>query len=108
VPLPMGALETGLIESFSFGSLVFHTPFLSHPLHTSRTIYDPCVPPAKNLLSKEQYTTTRGPTINHFYDKLLLIKDLMKTTAGRRYAEERHKFMETFLDRFYQEWNGAA
>lgn len=49
-----------------------------------------------------------SPSVNHFYEKLLRLKGMLKTAAGRRVAEERHGFMEAFLDRFYLEWEGKA
>jgi uncharacterized protein len=57
-------------------------------------------------MTKETYKKTTAPTINHFYEKLLLLKDKMNTPTGRQMAEERHAFMETFLAQFYQEWEG--
>lgn len=56
----------------------------------------------------EKYKNGTGPVINHFYEKLLLLKDLMNTTTAKRMAEGRHRFMEQFLERFYKEWNGEA
>lgn len=71
----------------------------------NRVLYDPEIAP--NLqMSKEQYKTNTSPTINHFYEKLLLLKDQMNTETGKRIAEERHLFMENFLGQFYAEWNG--
>jgi len=57
-------------------------------------------------MSKEKYTTSNAPTINHFYEKLLLLKNKMNTTAGKQMAEQRHAFMQIFLHQFYQEWEG--
>lgn len=54
----------------------------------------------------EGYKTNTSPTINHFYEKLLLLKDLMQTSAGRKIAEHRHAYMEDFLREFYDEWDG--
>ncbi len=68
-------------------------------------LYDPGIPP-NQVLTKEEYKKSISPTINHFYEKLLLLKDLMNTTAGKRIAEERHRFMEIYLDQFYNEWEG--
>lgn len=68
-------------------------------------IYDPSVNPT-DFQSEEEYRTKRTHTINHFYEKLLLLKDLMNTEAGKRLAEERHNYMLKFLDQFYGEWEG--
>ncbi len=65
-------------------------------------IYNPNVPPNLNM-TKEEYKKGGQPSINHFYEKLLLLKDLMNTGAGRELAEERHRFMELYLTQFYSE-----
>ena len=70
-----------------------------------RTIYDPEIAPNLNM-TKEEYKTSTAPTINHFYEKLLLLKDKMNTKTGRKIAAQRHEFMEQFLAQFYAEWNG--
>jgi uncharacterized protein len=57
-------------------------------------------------MSKEEYKTSTAPTINHFYEKLLLLKDKMNTKTGIRIAEGRHQFMLSYLEQFYNEWNG--
>jgi uncharacterized protein len=57
-------------------------------------------------MSKEEYKASTAPTINHFYEKLLLLKDKMNTKTGLRIAEERHQFMLSYLEQFYNEWNG--
>ena len=54
----------------------------------------------------ESYRTSASPTINHFYEKLFLLKDRMHTAAGREIAEGRHKYMVDFVERFYMEWDG--
>ena len=71
----------------------------------NRAIYDPDIKPELNM-SKEEYKKSMAPTINHFYEKLLLLKDRMNTKTGRRIAIERHNYMEQFLNQFYAEWNG--
>lgn len=72
-----------------------------------RTLYDPEIEPKLNM-TKEEYKTSNAPTINHFYEKLLLLKDRMNTKTGRRIAEDRHAFMIDYLNQFYAEWNGEA
>ncbi len=59
-------------------------------------------------MSKEEYKNSTAPTINHFYEKLLLLKDKMNTETGKKIAQQRHDFMETFLAQFYNEWNGIV
>lgn len=71
-------------------------------------MYDPKIMPLRNMTEK-QYKNFRRSTytqINHFYEKLLLQKDLINTKTAKKLAEERHKYMEEFLDRFYKEWEG--
>lgn len=82
----------GIARTFNYGGF------------KNNKIYDPEVPPQLNM-TKEEYKKGGAPTINHFYEKLLLLKDLMNTDAGRLKAQERHDFMLQFLDQFYKEWN---
>ncbi|XP_004231496.2 uncharacterized protein [Solanum lycopersicum] len=73
-----------------------------------RVLHDPKIEPRSDL-SKENYMNKEEQTtVNHFHEKLLKLKDLMKTKAGKRRAEKRHKFMEDFLKEFYEEWDGRA
>lgn len=70
-----------------------------------RSMYDPAQG-AREQMSVEEYRSQPAPTINHFYEKLLLLKDRMNTSYARAMAEERHQFMLAFLDQFYAEWDG--
>ena len=70
-----------------------------------RALYNPEISP--NLkMSKEEYKNSNAPTINHFYEKLLLLKDKMNTLTGKKIALSRHDFMVEYLNQFYSEWNG--
>ncbi|WP_298287808.1 HD domain-containing protein [uncultured Lutibacter sp.] len=71
----------------------------------NRPLYNPQIQPKLNK-TKEEYKNSEAPTINHFYEKLLLLKDKMNTASGKKIAEERHQYMEAFLQQFYSEWNG--
>ena len=71
----------------------------------NRPLYDPSILPNLNM-SKEEYKNAKAPTINHFYEKLLLLKDKMNTQTAKQIATERHVYMESFLNQFYEEWNG--
>jgi len=87
----LGAI--GIARTFNYGGF------------KNRAIYDPNIPP--NLkMTKEEYKKSTAPTINHFYEKLLLLKDKMNTPTGSRMALARHEFLEKFLDQFYGEWEG--
>ncbi len=69
-----------------------------------RPIYDPNISPRKNL-NCEQYYSSKNHSINHFYEKLLKLKDIMNTKLWKEIAEKRHKFMEEYLEQFFAEWN---
>ncbi|MCX2718685.1 HD domain-containing protein [Lentiprolixibacter aurantiacus] len=73
----------------------------------NRPLYDPEIKPLTNM-SKDIYKKAKGPTINHFYEKLLTLKDRMNTRTGKKLAEQRHQFMLDFLEQFYKEWEGAG
>lgn len=71
----------------------------------NRGLYNPEIRPNLNM-TKEEYKKSVTPTINHFYEKLLLLKDRMNTKTAKKIAMERHRYMESFLEQFYAEWNG--
>jgi uncharacterized protein len=71
----------------------------------NRALYDPNIAP-KLKMTKEEYKKSDSPTFNHFYEKLLLLKDKMNTQTGKQIALERHRFMENFITQFYSEWDG--
>jgi uncharacterized protein len=73
----------------------------------NRPLYNPDIKPNLNM-TKEEYKTSKGPTINHFYEKLLLLKDKMNTKTAKKIALQRHHYMESFLEQFYIEWNGIS
>jgi uncharacterized protein len=73
----------------------------------NRALYNPDILPNLNM-SKQEYKTSDAPTINHFYEKLLLLKDKMNTKTGKELAKARHNFMISFLKQFYNEWNGES
>lgn len=83
----------GIARTFTYGGF------------KNREIYNPEIPPVLNM-SKEEYKNSASPSINHFYEKLLLLKDKMNTLTGLQIAEERHRFMEIYLSQFENEWNG--
>jgi len=71
----------------------------------NRKIFDPSIKPNMKM-TKEEYKKSTAPTINHFYEKLLLLSDKMNTKTGKSIAKQRHQFMEQYLDQFYAEWDG--
>ncbi len=73
----------------------------------NRALYNPGIEPNLNM-SKAEYKASTAPSINHFYEKLLLLKDKMNTKTGKQIALNRHTFMELYLKQFYNEWNGNA
>ena len=87
----LGAI--GIARTFNYGGF------------KNRPLYNPDIAPNLNM-SKEEYKNSESPTLNHFYEKLLLLKDKMNTETGKKIAEERHRFMELFLSQFYAEWDG--
>ncbi len=87
----LGAI--GIARAFNYGGF------------KNRALYDPAIAPNLHM-DKEEYKSTTAPTINHFYEKLLLLKDRMNTATGKKIAESRHNYMEGFLEQFYAEWKG--
>jgi uncharacterized protein len=83
----------GIARTFNYGGF------------KNRPLYNPGIPPNLNQ-TKEAYKNSEAPTINHFYEKLLLLKDRMNTETGKQIAVDRHLFMERFLSQFYDEWEG--
>lgn len=83
----------GIARTFNYGGF------------KNRALYNPEIAP--NLtMTKDEYKNNEAPTINHFYEKLLLLKDKMNTTTGKQIAQDRHRYMEDFLEQFYAEWAG--
>ena len=87
----LGAI--GIARTFNYGGF------------KNRVLYNPEIAPNLNM-SKEEYKNSEAPTLNHFYEKLLLLKDKMNTETGKKIALERHHYMENFLSQFYAEWEG--
>lgn len=88
----LGAI--GIARTFNYGGF------------KNRKLYDPSIPP--NLeMTPDEYKKSEAPTLNHFYEKLLLLKDRMHTTTAKEIAAKRHVFMEEFLTQFYAEWEGT-
>lgn len=87
----MGAI--GIARCFTYGG------------NKGNQMHNPNMPPRLNL-TKEEYKKSNGTQINHFYEKLLLLKDLMNTKTGSELALQRHKYMEGFLEQFFAEWDG--
>lgn len=85
----------GIARAFSYGG------------HKGRALHDPDIPPNLHL-SREAYKQSTAPTLNHFYEKLLRLRDLMHTERGRQLAVERHQFMEQYLEQFLKEWDGLC
>lgn len=83
----------GIARTFNYGGF------------KNRALYNPEIAPNLSM-TKEEYKNNEAPTINHFYEKLLLLKDKMNTQTGKQIAQERHRYMEDFLEQFYAEWEG--
>ncbi|MHA3789890.1 HD domain-containing protein [Flavobacterium hauense] len=87
----LGAI--GIARTFNYGGF------------KNRTLHDPSIPPNLNM-TKEEYKASTGPTLNHFHEKLLLLKDRINTATGKIIAEGRHQYMVDFLSQFHAEWEG--
>jgi uncharacterized protein len=87
----LGAI--GIARTFNYGGF------------KNRVLYDPDIAPQLGM-DKETYKNSQSPTLNHFYEKLLLLSNKMNTETGKHIASQRHQFMEDFLSQFYAEWNG--
>ena len=85
----------GIARTFAYGG------------NKNRLMYHPEESPVMHE-SFEHYKNNKGHTINHFHEKLLLLKDRMNTESAKKLAEQRHLFMENYLDRFHKEWDGDA
>lgn len=105
-PRPMSTLEGEIVQDAdrieAIGAIGIARTF-AYGGSRGRLIYDPDYTP-NLLLTAEEYRRSKVDTIGHFHEKLLLLKDLMNTTTGKRIAEERHQVMQTFLDDFMREW----
>ena len=83
----------GIARTFSYGG------------SNGRELYNPNIKP-KNHKSFEEYKKNKSSSINHFYEKLLLLKDRMHTKTAKKMAEKRHHFMKKYLEQFFNEWEG--
>ncbi|MGB6035848.1 MAG: HD domain-containing protein [Cryomorphaceae bacterium] len=108
VETPVSSIESAVVQDAdrldAIGAIGIARTF-AYGGHRNQPIYDPELEPTLHG-DFEAYAKTRTSTVNHFYEKLLLLKDRMNTESGKRMAEERHAFMESFLGQFHGEWEG--
>lgn len=110
VSTPMASLEGRCVQDAdrldAIGAIGIARCF-AYGGHAGRLLHDPAVPPVPHATA-EAYKAGKGASLNHFYEKLFLLKDRMNTPSGRGLAEERHRFMESFVAQFLAEWEAGA
>ncbi|MBH5318883.1 HD domain-containing protein [Paenibacillus sp. GSMTC-2017] len=107
---PMRTLEGKVVQDAdrldAIGAIAIARCFL-YAGFTGDQIYDPSLAP-REMMTKEEYRNGKSTAINHFYEKLLKLKDRINTVSGKRIAEERHRFMANYLEQFHLEWDGRV
>lgn len=105
---PMRTIEGKVVQDAdrldAMGAIAIGRTFLfagwkGHPLHDPNVV-------TRESMTPEEYRTDKNTAINHFYEKLLKLKDLINTLSTQKIAEKRHQFMELYLDQFIKEWEG--
>lgn len=103
---PVGSVESAVVQDAdrldAMGAIGIARTF-AYGGHTNRLIYDPAVSPVMHT-DFQGYQNSKAPTVNHFYEKLLLLKERMNTNSARSMSEQRHRFMESYLEQFFNEW----
>lgn len=106
IPTPVRSVEAAVVQDAdrldAMGAIGIARTF-AYGGHKNRLIYDPAIAPVMHD-DFQAYKNSTAPTVNHFFEKLLLLKDRMNTQTARNIAEERHRFMETYLEQFFNEW----